>query len=130
MASIRSDVSSQIKTFLWICIQNIVYIAQNEYDLRGSICLIKWRINIKNFIFQCNSVKLIVKEMKYLIHKSCINNHEIQKKNTEGVIKNGQSKETGNKGTQDEDKQGNNTTQYVWDTTVYTPTYTKYVNKT
>ena len=35
--------------------------------------------------------------------------------NTEGAIKNGQSRETG---TQDEDKQNKNTTQYVKDTTM------------
>ena len=34
--------------------------------------------------------------------------------NTEGAIKNGQSKET----TQDEEKQNKNTTQYVLDTTI------------
>ena len=31
--------------------------------------------------------------------------------NTEGAIRNGQSRETGNKGTQDEEKQNKNTTQ-------------------
>ena len=43
--------------------------------------------------------------------------------NSEGAIKNGQSRETGNigytrQGTQDEDKQNNNTTQYLLDTTI------------
>ena len=37
---------------------------------------------------------------------------------TEGVIKNGQSRETGNIGTQDEKKQNKNTAQYVYDTTI------------
>ena len=40
---------------------------------------------------------------------------------TEGATKNGQSKETGNiYGTQDEDKQNKNTTQYMLNTTLCT----------
>jgi hypothetical protein len=38
--------------------------------------------------------------------------------NTEGVIKHAKSRETGNIGTQDEDKQNKNTTQYVLDITM------------
>jgi len=34
--------------------------------------------------------------------------------NTRGAIKNGQSRETGNMGTQDEDKQNKNITRYEW----------------
>ena len=34
-----------------------------------------------------------------------------------GAIKIGQSRETGNMGTQDKEKQNKNTTQYVFDTT-------------
>jgi hypothetical protein len=39
--------------------------------------------------------------------------------NTEGAIKNGQYRETGNK---DEDKQNKNTTQYVMDATLHKQT--------
>jgi hypothetical protein len=43
------------------------------------------------------------------------------KENTEGAIKNGQSRDTGNI---DEDKQNKNTTQYVLDTTMRKQTQT------
>jgi len=43
-------------------------------------------------------------------------------KNTEVAIKNGQSRETCNMGTQDEEKQNKNTTQYVLDTTIHKQT--------
>ena len=48
-------------------------------------------------------------------------NNEKKKENTEGAIKNGQSRDTGNI---DEDKQNKNTTQYVLDTTIRKQTQT------
>ena len=43
--------------------------------------------------------------------------------NTDGAIKKGQSRETGNMDTQDEDKHNKNTTQDVLDTTMHIHKY-------
>ena len=48
--------------------------------------------------------------------------------NTEWTIINGQSRETGNMGTQDEEKQNKNTTQYVLDTTICKQTKITFVS--
>ena len=45
-------------------------------------------------------------------------NYKETLENIEGAIKNGKSRETGNIGSKDKEKQNKNTTQYVLDTTI------------
>jgi hypothetical protein len=56
-------------------------------------------------------------------------NYKETLENIEGAIKNGKSRETGNIGSKDKEKQNKSTTQYVLDTTI-TQTNTNKVSKT